>query len=172
VNQPIGPDRSAVRKMPKQAYTPWISRVLAYVIDAVPGVAVVAVGFGIELATRETLCAAETTEYDIGPICVTGNTWLGVFAFLASIGIALVYLLWNFGYRQGKAGSSIGKSVMKFKVVDERTGRPIGFGRSVVRQVVHLVDALICYLGYLFPLWEPKRQTIADKVMKTVCFPL
>lgn len=27
---------------------------------------------------------------------------------------------------------------------------------------------MICNIGYLFPLWDPKRQTIADKIMKTV----
>ena len=44
-------------------------------------------------------------------------------------------LLWNYGYRQGTTGSSIGKSIMKFKVVSEKTGQPIGFGMSIVRQL-------------------------------------
>lgn len=26
--------------------------------------------------------------------------------------------------------------------------------------------------GYLFPLWDAKRQTIADKIMSTVCLPI
>ncbi len=82
------------------------------------------------------------------------------------------YLLWNYGYRQGTTGSSIGKSIMKFKVVSEKTGQPIGFGLSIVRQVAHFVDAIICYIGYLFPLWDAKRQTLADKIMTTVCLPL
>ena len=72
----------------------------------------------------------------------------------------------------GGAGSSIGKGVMKFKVVSEQTGQPIGFGMSIVRQLAHFLDSVICYIGYLFPLWDAKRQTIADKVMKTVCLPL
>ena len=36
----------------------------------------------------------------------------------------------------------------------------------------HLVDAVIFYIGYLFPLWDAKRQTLADKIMATVCLPL
>jgi hypothetical protein len=36
----------------------------------------------------------------------------------------------------------------------------------------HYVDQLICYIGYLFPLWDDKRQTIADKLMSTVCVSL
>jgi uncharacterized RDD family membrane protein YckC len=93
-----------------------------------------------------------------------------------SIGIAwilsIVYIIWNYGYRQGTTGSSIGKSIMKFKVVSEKTGQPIGFGMSIVRQLAHIIDGAICYIGYLFPLWDAKRQTIADKIMSTICLPL
>ena len=86
--------------------------------------------------------------------------------------LILAYVIWNNGYRQGTTGSSIGKSVLKFKVVSEATGQPIGFGMSVVRQLAHFVDAIICYVGFLFPLWDSKRQTLADKIMTTVCLPL
>ena len=61
---------------------------------------------------------------------------------------------------------------MKFKVVSEKTWQPIGFGMSIVRQIAHFVDAAICYIGFFFPLWDPKRQTLADKIMTTVCVPL
>ena len=81
-------------------------------------------------------------------------------------------MIWNYGYRQGTTGSSIGKSVLKFKVVSEKTWQPIGFGMSIVRQIAHIVDSLVCYIGYLFPLWDAKRQTLADKIMTTVCVPL
>jgi uncharacterized RDD family membrane protein YckC len=30
------------------------------------------------------------------------------------------------------------------------------------------VDAIICYIGFLFPLWDSKKQTIADKIVKSV----
>jgi hypothetical protein len=62
--------------------------------------------------------------------------------------------------------------VMKFKVVSEVTGQPVGFGVSVVRQLAHLADAIICYIGFVFPLWDAKRQTLADKMMTTVCLPI
>ena len=84
----------------------------------------------------------------------------------------MAFAIWNYGYRQGTTGSSIGKSVLKFKVVSEKTGQPIGFGLSIVRQLAHVVDAIICYIGYLFPLWDAKRQTLADKIMTTVCLPI
>jgi DNA-binding beta-propeller fold protein YncE len=87
----------------------------------------------------------------------------------AELVLMLVYAIWNWGYRQGSTGSTIGKSVLKFTVVSEKTGQPIGFGRSVVRELAHIVDWIIFYIGYLFPLWDARRRTLADMIMSTVC---
>jgi uncharacterized RDD family membrane protein YckC len=149
-----------------------LTRVLAWLIDYVPYLIIVGIGYGIEAATQETVCVSDTSGYDLGDFCATGNSTLGVAAFVLSVVIGLAYIVWNYGYRQGTTGSSIGKGIMKFKVVGEATGQPIGFGMSIVRQLAHIVDGIICYIGYLFPLWDAKRQTIADKIMKTICLPL
>ena len=69
-------------------------------------------------------------------------------------------------------GSSLSNPVIKFKAISEKTCQPIGFGMSVVRQIAHIIDGAICYIGYLFPLWDTKRQTLADKIMSTICVPL
>ena len=69
-----------------------------------------------------------------------------------------LYLIWNYGYRQGTTGSSIGKAVMKFRVVSEKTWQPIGFIRSLLRQLAHALDAFLCYIGYLLPLWDPQAS--------------
>lgn len=37
-----------------------------------------------------------------------------------------------------------------------------------IRGIVHVIDAIPCYVGYLWPLWDQRRQTFTDKVMKTV----
>jgi uncharacterized RDD family membrane protein YckC len=173
VNQPQRRQapRATARPLPKGAYASWPSRVLASIIDLVPYLVVVAIGLGVEMGTRHTLCAADTTPYDITPYCATGNSTSGLTAFLAALVIGLLYLVWNYGYRQGRTGASIGKTVMKFRVVDETTRQPIGFGKSIVRQLAHLLDTAICYVGFLFPLWDAKRQTLADKLLKTVCLP-
>jgi len=157
--------------LPPEAYTPWLTRVLAFIIDFIPYAIIVGIGYGVEAATQETACITDTSEYNLGQFCATGNSTLGVTAFLLSVFVGLAYIVWNYGYKQGTTGSSIGKSIMKFKVVSEQTGQPVGFGMSIVRQLAHFVDAIICYIGYLFPLWDAKRQTIADKIIKTICLP-
>jgi hypothetical protein len=39
---------------------------------------------------------------------------------------------------------------------------------AFVRDLAHIVDSVICYVGFLFPLWDAKKQTLADKIVKTV----
>ena len=158
--------------MPKEAYTPWFTRVLAYLIDALPTAVLAGIGQGVLVATGNNECVRNTSgsSYDIS--CVSQPTGLGLTAAVIFGLAAVAFAVWNLGYRQGTTGSSIGKSVMKFKVVGEQTGQPIGFGKSILRQFAHIADAIICNIGYLFPLWDAKRQTIADKIMSTICLPI
>ncbi|MEK0556824.1 RDD family protein [Mycobacterium ulcerans] len=166
---PPGP---AIRALPAESYTPWITRVLAALIDFAPYVVVTGIGWLIMMVTTTPSCVTDISQYDIGQYCVSQPSMIGQLAqWLLSL-VGLAYLVWDYGYRQGTTGSSIGKSIMKFKVVSETTGEPLGFGMSVVRQLAHIVDAVICYIGFLFPLWDAKRQTLADKIMTTVCLPL
>lgn len=166
---PPGP---AIRTLPTEAYTPWLTRVLAFVIDAIPYAVVVGIGTVIMIATQQTSCVTDITQYDVNQYCASQPSTIGqLVQWLAHL-VGLAYLLWNYGYRQGTTGSSLGKSVMKVKVVSEVTGQPLGFGLSIVRQLAHFVDAIICYIGFLFPLWDAKRQTLADKIMTTVVLPI
>jgi uncharacterized RDD family membrane protein YckC len=166
---PPGP---AIRALPTESYTPWITRVLGFVIDNIPVAIVVGIGYLIQMLTMEQSCVTGAAQYDVNQYCVSQPSGTGTMVFWVAWLAALAYVVWNNGYRQGTTGSSIGKSAMKFKVVSEVTGQPIGFGMSVVRQLAHIVDQLICYIGYLFPLWDAKRQTLADKIMTTVCLPI
>jgi uncharacterized RDD family membrane protein YckC len=161
--------------LPQQAYTPWLTRFCAFLIDVVPAMLVLVIGsmvgeLAVDCATvrpgvRRPGCGwAQSGNGGTVLVLILGGT-------LALWALTLAYLVWNLGYRQGTTGSSIGKSVMKFKVVGEKTWQPIGFGMSLVRQLVHWVDQMICYVGFLWPLWDKKRQTFADMIMSTVCVP-
>lgn len=162
--------------MPTAAYTPWITRVLAFLIDYIPYLIIIGVGWGLLMGTQECVDFSDT---GLGEILgesyntqVCGASTIGQTSVMLAGLLGLAYVLWNYGYRQGTTGSSIGKSIMKFKVVSEKTGQPLGFGLSIVRQLAHLVDSFLCGIGYLFPLWDNKRQTLADKIMTTVCLPV
>ena len=51
------------------------------------------------------------------------------------------------------------------------TGEPIGGGMAFARDICHILDSLACYIGWLFPLWDARRQTFADKIISTVVVP-
>ncbi len=87
--------------------------------------------------------------------------WIG-FVYILAIG---VYNRWIKG---GGTGVTFGRGVAGTKLVSEATGQPIGALMAFVRDIAHVVDSLICYIGWLFPLWDAKKQTIADKLLKTV----
>ncbi|MYV39328.1 RDD family protein [Streptomyces sp. SID1328] len=70
--------------------------------------------------------------------------------------------------QEGKTGQTIGKKVVGTRTLKEETGQPLGGGMAFVRQLAHFIDGLPCYLGYLWPAWDSKRQTFADKVCGSI----
>jgi uncharacterized RDD family membrane protein YckC len=151
--------------------------VLAWLIDAIPLVIIEGIGWGLLLGTQESACVTDTSGYDLGEYCATGASTIGQIAIAITAILAFAYWIWNLGYRQGTTGSSIGKSIMKFKIVNENTGQPVGFGMSVVRELIYWVGAALCFgilwlVAVLFPLWDPKRQTLVDKILTHVALPL
>jgi len=171
------PPPAAGPVLPKEAYTPWLTRVLAWLIDVIPLAILEGIGWGLLLGTRESACITDTSEYDLGEYCATGASTLGQVSIALTGIIALIYWIWNLGYRQGTTGSSIGKSIMKFKIVNENTGQPVGFGMSFLREVIYWVAAGLCFgilwlVAVLFPLWDVKRQTLVDKILNQIALPL
>lgn len=107
----------------------------------------------------------------VGPVIVLnlvlaigGTAWRATLAVVGSLGL-LGFGLWNSGYLQGTTGQSLGRRVANTKLVMMETGQPVGVGRAVVRQICHVLEFGI---GYLWPLWDGKRQTFADKIVGTV----
>lgn len=99
---------------------------------------------------------------------VTGQTsGPGVLYYLGAVYI-LGMSIWNRWMKGGSTGQTIGRGVAGVKLLSEKTGQPIGAGMAFVRDLAHIVDSVICYVGWLFPLWDSKRQTLADKILSTV----
>lgn len=87
----------------------------------------------------------------------------------AVLGLAGFALLgYNRWYLGGRTGQSWGRRVFGVRLVGDRSGRPVGVGRAVLRDLAHMLDAAVLYVGYLLPLVSRKKQTIADMVCRTV----
>ena len=80
--------------------------------------------------------------------------------------LALGWTVYNRWFIEGRGGQSLGKRAMKISLVSLQTGAPVGPGNACVRDLVHIVDGFAC-IGYLWPLWDDRRQTFADKIMDT-----
>jgi uncharacterized RDD family membrane protein YckC len=124
-------------------YSSWLYRVGAYLIDIVP----VWILIGIGVASHNS----------------------AVYFIFVLAGIAVT--AYNRWYQAGKTGQSWGKRALNMSLIGEQTGQPIGPGKAFLRDICHIVDSVICYVGFLFPLWDAKRQTLADKIMQTVVIP-
>ncbi len=92
---------------------------------------------------------------------------LGVFFLTVGALGSIVFFFWNL-VQQGKTGQTVGKKAMRIRLVRLDGVVPPGVGLSIGRAFLHVVDQVTCYLGYLWPLWDEKRQTFSDKILNTV----
>ena len=69
----------------------------------------------------------------------------------------------------GRSGQTIGKKVMKIKVVKLDTMDHLTYGGAVLREVLgKMVSGITFYVGYLWMLWDPQKQTLHDKIAGTI----
>jgi uncharacterized RDD family membrane protein YckC len=136
----------------------------AYLIDQICGLIVAAplwIGYIILLTNTSTTTNPDgttTTDY-------SGSVALPVTLIVIGGMASLAFYIWNICIRQGRTGATIGKSVLAVRLVNSDL-QPIGAGWSFLRNLLHVVDS-ICYIGYLWPIWDDRKQTFADKIMNT-----
>ncbi|MDX3192144.1 RDD family protein [Streptomyces sp. MN03-5084-2B] len=136
---PFGPPRN---------YANWGQRALAWLIDLSPILIIYLIGGLFSAIVGEA-----------GPILVIGG--LGWVAWIG-------WTIYNRWITQGNTGQSMGKRYAKIKLVREDTGQPVGPGMAFLRDLAHAVDSAVCYVGWLWPLWDDKSQTLSDKIVGTV----
>ena len=89
-------------------------------------------------------------------------------ANLLSTVLTLGFWCSNTGYRLATTGYSFGHKIAQVRVVMADSGQTPTVNTAVLRAVCHLLDSWACMIGWLFPLWDAKKQTFADKITKTV----
>ena len=123
------------------------------------------IGIGVLIAAAPT----NVTYDEFGNGTATGGD-----AGLAVVGGLLIALgalvsfaiwLWNRVFRMGRTGQSVGKQVIGLRLLDEKTGRPIGAWMCFLRDLVSGIVNQVFYLAYLWMLWDPDKQTLGDKAV-------
>jgi uncharacterized RDD family membrane protein YckC len=67
----------------------------------------------------------------------------------------------------GGSGQTPGKRTLGIAVADVGVRR-LGYGRAFLRTLCYEVSAFLCYLGFLWALWDKRHQAWHDKIAGTV----
>lgn len=126
------------------------------------------------------LVATSQWETELEPCTVDGaaatcevptDRTIGVLLALLGVWLVLVLVLALLYYVRpvSKTGQTPGRKILGIKVVNTNTGEPPSFGMALLRYVfASFASGSLCYLGYLWMLWDDKNQTWHDKVCSTV----
>jgi len=65
--------------------------------------------------------------------------------------------------------TSIGKKMLRMTIVDKDTGKPIGLGKMLLREIIgkYLSGLVLCF-GYLLILFDSNNQGLHDKIVNSV----
>lgn len=124
----------------------WWSRFAALLLDFI----IISIPYGVLLGIG-------------GGIGGGAGSAVAVLGVLVALGLGLFKL-----YKEGTTGQWIGKKAVGISLLREADGQPLGFGMAFVRYLAHFVDSIACYLGWLWPAWDAKKQTFADKICSTL----
>ena len=150
-------------------YAGFVSRAIAFVLDILIVIAIIAVINGAIALTLDFFLGFDVAScpplsfsnglFQSGIICHVANLTRLVLTFVA----APVYfgLFWTLG------GQTLGQYVMGLRVV-RLDGKRMTFWRSLVRWIGYFVSFFALGIGYLWVLWDDRRQGFMDKLAKTV----
>ena len=93
-------------------------------------------------------------------ICSSGTlpTFIAAISFLISVAVSVISV---------KNGQTWAHQLLRVRVVSLQ-GEPLNGFHMFLRDLAHLPDFLFICLGFLWALWDRKKQTFADKICKTM----
>jgi uncharacterized RDD family membrane protein YckC len=140
-------------------------RIVAHILDgiivglgALPGIILMIVGVGLAASTAGP-------SGRLSDDAAAGMMGIGLLAYLVIFVGAIGVWLYNC-YLLGRDGATLGKRIMKIKVLDAQ-GQPLGFGKAFLRELVKAVLGNVCFILLLWPLWDNEKQGLQDKLFGT-----
>lgn len=135
------------------AYASWGQRVGAVLLDGLLSSAAVFVVFLVASIVGGALGLLDDT---------LGAVVGGLVGLTGYVAILIVLVLTG----AAPYGQTPGKHIVGIRVVDT-SGHTISKGLAVARYFSTILSALPCYLGFLWPLWDPEKRTFHDMVVNT-----
>ncbi len=66
-------------------------------------------------------------------------------------------------------GFTLGKRLMRVRVVDARTGVALSAAQSIGRTLATILSYLFFGIGYLMAAWDPQKRSLHDRLCSTIC---
>ena len=127
-------------------YASWPARAWAIAIDVLPGVAVI---------VTMALLAVTTAR----------GSWLW-WVFTGIAAVALLAVLVNRLVLPSLFGWTMGRAVAGIRVTTP-SGEPAGSVRLLGRELGHVLDTAALFVGWFWPLGDPRHRTFADLLLRT-----
>lgn len=96
----------------------------------------------------------------------------GTFMQLLSVGAYACFAFPYYTVAHYRWGATVGKRLLKVRVVDARTGQAISAGQSMGRTLATLLSYAVFGLGYLMAAWDSQKRALHDRLCSTVCIKL
>jgi Mce-associated membrane protein len=141
------PDAAADDPSPSEPVASWLARAGALAMDVLPGLGVIAV------LALVTLTAPQ-------------RGWLW-WVYTAVAAVVVLLVLANRWLLPAVTGWSLGRGLMGIRVVRRADGTGAGAWRLLLRDLAHLLDTASLFVGWLWPLWDSRRRTFADLLLRT-----
>jgi Mce-associated membrane protein len=136
----------AVEEVAPNGLARWHIRAAAFAVDVLPGVAVV--------ATMALVWVAVPVRSTWWWICVSVLAGATVLTLVNRVALPAI------------SGWTLGRALLGIAVV-RPDGASAGLGRLLLRDLAHLLDTISVFVGWLWPLWDPRRRTFADLLLGT-----
>ena len=160
---------------PQVEYASFGSRLGGYLIDGiimflffVPALVALLAG-----PTEIEACSVDesgniTIGEELNALCEGPTDGTLAFAgFLALLGLVGVFV-YQAKLLGGPSGATVGMRAVGIKAVVADTGGPLGAGKAIGRFLFASIFSGFFYLGYLWMLWDGKKQTWQDKVVSSI----
>ncbi|MEU5958183.1 RDD family protein [Streptomyces sp. NPDC047525] len=102
----------------------------------------------------------EQSSGDSGEVPAAILSWVGIITMIAAVVVQLI--------REGRTGQTVGKRVFGIRAVRDRDGLPPGVGLALSRRLCQVLNYPVFGLGWLWAIWDTKKQTFADKITGAV----
>lgn len=87
------------------------------------------------------------------------DMWVNIAMFVAWT----AYFVWMVG----TYGATIGKMVLKLKIVKEN-GKRVSYSDALLRELASYLSLFVLGIGFLSIGWDPRKQGWHDKIAKTI----